>query len=376
MSHRLEYREAASPKATLTRFVLLLQFTGLHRLFTVFSICAICGFVLGRLAAGWSASMLYDMNHGGLMACTKCQYPVGRFRRWLAVPSVKCSQCRRRQWWPLGSAIGLSTLFVVYAFCLLDPLVLGQNVDEVQPGGPLEWDRLPFHLSLIFLLWTATVTDFLDYMIPDEIIYPGIAIALVAATWSGELQMIHIWVNWGEPSIGPNGEFRPVELYGPYLPNWLSNHQHWHGLAWSLAGLLTGGIVTWLVRLLAGKILGAPALGGGDVTLMAMIGAYIGWQPTLCVLALAPLAGVVLGLACRLVTGRSFVAFGPYLAFSTYIVLISWRFLWADWLSLRDIFSHWPTVVGMVSGAIVGMCLLLGLIRIFRSLPTDRLSRR
>lgn len=358
----------ASPSHTRLREILSLM--------AVFSLCVICGFVLGRLAAGWSASLLHDMNHGGLMTCEKCHHPIGRVKRWLSLPSVKCSQCRRRQLWPLGSAIGLSVLFTVYAFCLLDPLILGQNVEEVLPEGPLEWDRLPFHLALIFLLWTATVTDFLDYMIPDAIIYVGIAIALVAATWSGELQMIHIWVNWDVAPNGPNGEFRPVEIFGPYRPMWMSQHQHGHGLAWSLAGLLTGGTITWLVRFLGGKILGAPALGGGDVTLMAMIGAFIGWQPTLCVLALAPLAGVVLGLGCRLITGRTFVAFGPYLAFSTYIVLISWRFLWADWLTLRDIFSHWPTVVGLVAGALIGMCLLLLLVRILRSLPADRLTRR
>lgn len=336
-------------------------------LLTVVIICGVIGFVLGRFTAGWSATMLHDMNHGGLMQCARCQHPIGRVARWLALPSVKCGQCRKRQRWPLRSAVGLSALFMFYAFCLFDPLIQGQSVHEVRPDGDLLWSRLPFHLSLIFLIWTATVTDFLDYVIPDEVIGAGLLIAMTGAVWSGELQMIHIWVDWDEAS---------VSLDGPYLPDWMKNHHHWHGLAWSMAGMLTGGLVTWLVRFLGGKILGSPALGAGDVTMMAMVGAYIGWQPTLCALALAPIAGAVLGVGCRVITGRTFVAFGPYLAFSTYVVLCAWRFLWADWLCLRDIFSHWPTVCGLLFGALAGMCLLLSLQRIVRSLPADRVGRR
>ncbi|MCL0324223.1 A24 family peptidase, partial [Escherichia coli] len=86
----------------------------------------------------------------------------------------------------------------------------------------------------------------------------------------------------------------PVEIYGPYLPDWMKNHPHLHGLAWSLAGMLAGGGIIWLGRVSSRLILGQPAIGFGDVTLMAMIGAFIGWQPVLCAMAVAPVCGVIL----------------------------------------------------------------------------------
>ena len=241
-----------------------------------------------------------------------------------------------------------------------------QALHEVRPGTPLVFSRLPYHLTLIFLLWVATVTDLLDYVIPDEVIYPGILIAVVGAFAFGELQMIHFWVNWDEAVLS---------LDGPYLPDWMKRHQHLHGLAWSVAGMATGASMTWLVRWLSHVILGYPALGGGDVTLMALIGAFLGWQPTLCVLAIAPLTGILVGAFVKLFTGRSFVAYGPYLACSAFIVLCTWRWLWADYLTLRDIFGHWPSVAGLIGFSFACLTVLLLLLKLFRTLPVESLRR-
>jgi len=230
-------------------------------------VIAAVGFVLGRIAAGWAAAMLADMNSGGLVHCPTCGSAVSRKERWFRLRSVRCF-CGQSAavCWHLASAIGLSLLFVTYAWLLLSPLTQCQALHEVRPDIPLLYSRLPFHLTLIFLLWVATVTDLLDYVIPDEVIYPGILIAVVAAFASGQLQMIHLWVNWDEAV---------VSLYGPYLPEWMKQHQHLHGLAWSVAGVVTGASITYLVRALSSGILGYPALGLGDVTLMALIGAFL-----------------------------------------------------------------------------------------------------
>ncbi|MEZ6130476.1 MAG: prepilin peptidase [Planctomycetaceae bacterium] len=331
------------------------------------SVIAAIGFVLGRIAAGWAAAMLADMNSGGLVVCRTCGSAVSRHARWLRLRSVRCS-CGQsdKVRWHLASAVGLAVLFATYAWLLLSPSIQCQALHEVRPDVPLLFSRLPFHLTLIFLLWVATITDLLDYVIPDEVIYPGVLLAVLAAFASGQLQMIHLWVNWDEAY---------VSLYGPYLPEWMKHHQHLHGLAWSIAGIVTGSSITWLVRTLSSGILGYPALGFGDVTLMALVGAFLGWQPTLCVLAIAPMAGMVIGIGVRLFTGRSFVAFGPYLAVSAVIVLCTWRWLWADHFSLRDIFGHWPTVVGLLGFSVAALVVLLVVLRLFRSLPTKSLRR-
>ncbi|MFY9253880.1 MAG: A24 family peptidase [Fuerstiella sp.] len=333
---------------------------------TYFIIAAL-GYLLGRIGAAWAAVMLADMNSGGLICCPKCNAAVSAKKRWTNILPIRCPCGNAKKiLWPNCSAIGLSLTFVTFAWLLLDPSMRCQSVHEVQPSLPLISSRLPFHLTLIFLLWVATLTDLLDYVIPDEVIYPGILIAVVSAAFIGELQLIHIWVNWDEAL---------VSLNGPYLPEWMKHHQHLHGFAWSIAGLATGASITWLVRWMSETILGYPALGLGDATLMALVGSFVGWQPTLCILAIAPLAGLIIGMLAWLITGKTFVAFGPYLAFSTLVVISTWRWLWADYLTLRDIFSHWPSVLGLIGMAFTTLLVLLVLLRMFRSLPAESLKR-
>ncbi len=241
-----------------------------------------------------------------------------------------------------------------------------QDVSEVQPAAAMYALRLPFHLVLLFLLTVATLTDLLDYVISDDVVIVGILLAFLGATVSGDLQVIHVWVNWDHEVAG---------LRGPYLPEWMKNHQHLHGLAWSLAGMAVGATYVWLVRGISGWILGQPTMGFGDVTLMAMIGAFIGWQPALCAITIAPVTAIVVGLIVRAITGRTFVAFGPYLAVSAVVVLCGWRWIWADPLFLRIVFSHWPSIAGMVGGSLVALALLLGGLRLFLEIPADAIRR-
>lgn len=323
----------------------------------------LAGFVAGRIASVWAASSINPLIHTGLRSCSFCdqRFPVVRQLLTLIVP-IKCRSCLRTdRWWPIAASF-----LTAAAFGLLTWLLVGhgcQTVTEVRPAMQLWQNRLPFHLVFVFLMTTATIADLLDYVIPDSIVVPGILIALGFATLTGELQLIHVWVNW---------DYDFVMLYGPYLPEWMKQHQQLHGFVWSLCGLLTGAGLMWAARIAAHLILGMPAIGFGDVTLMAMIGAFMGWQPTLCVLAIAPLVGLVLGLGGRVVTGRSFVAFGPYLCIAAYLVLCTWRMLWED-IQLRMIFSHWPTVAGMVVGSFIAFCVLLMGLRIFRAVPAERL---
>jgi leader peptidase (prepilin peptidase)/N-methyltransferase len=327
-------------------------------LFMIFNVLA--GFVAGRIAAIWAASSIDPSIHTGLRVCTSCNQRFSLVRQLLTlIVPMKCRGCQRTdRWWPIATSVVTAAAFGLLAWLLQHGC---QAVHEVRPSMELWQNRLPYQLAFVFLLTTATISDLLDYVIPDTVIIPGVLFAFAFATISGELQIIHVWVDWNL-----------VDLYGPYLPEWMKEHHHLHGLVWSLSGLITGAGLMWAARIAAHRILGMPAIGFGDVTLLAMIGAFMGWQPTLCVLAIAPLIGLVLGLGARVVTGRSFVAFGPYLCIAAYIVLCTWRVLW-EGIQLRMIFSHWPTVTGMVVGSFIAFCVLLVGLRIFRAVPAERL---
>jgi prepilin signal peptidase PulO-like enzyme (type II secretory pathway) len=126
------------------------------------------------------------------------------------------------------------------------------------------------------------------------------------------------------------------------------------GLAWdrlfsALMGLAFGGALIWAVRIIAGYALGVEAMGFGDVTLMAMIGAWMGWQPALLVFVFAPFGAEI--------------AFGPYLSLGALIVLIFWGSLWHDWAKF-DIFGllgPYLLVIGAI--CLVAMAVMLGIWR-------------
>ena len=69
-------------------------------------------------------------------------------------------------------------------------------------------------------------------------------------------------------------------------------------------------------------------MGFGDVTLMAMIGAFLGWQAGLLVFFLAPFAGIVLGLLVVVLRRDSEIPYGPFLCLGAVAVLVFWASFW------------------------------------------------
>ncbi len=335
----------------------------------------IIGLIAGRVSSVWAVALIEDSIRSGLRRCDSCNQSFSYARQLLHwYPGIRCPSCKAPdRLWPFWSTLAISMAFASFGWLLLTQNC--QTVVEVQPSQSLWLNRLPFHLIFIFLLATATTTDYLDYSIFESVVVRGALFAIITATLSGELQLIHVWVDWSYdnmPIPSPQNPAVTVPHFGPYLPEWMKGHQHLHGFVWSISGALMGAGLMWMARNVSRLILGIPAIGFGDVTLMAMIGAFLGWQPTLCALAIAPLVGLFLGLGGRILTGRAFVAFGPYLCIAAFLVLCSWGYLWQG-LRLRMVFSHWPTIAGMVGGAFAAFCLLLVGLRIFRETPAAKL---
>jgi leader peptidase (prepilin peptidase)/N-methyltransferase len=145
---------------------------------------------------------------------------------------------------------------------------------------------LKFSLSLTFFslfvfsaaLIVITFIDLDHRIIPDLISLPGIAIGFVMA------------------------------LLGPELT-----------VKESLIGLLAGGGSLYVVALVYETVTKREGMGGGDVKLLAMIGAWLGWKAILFTLFCASLSGTLIGGGIMLIQkqGRHYaVPFGPFLAFS------------------------------------------------------------
>lgn len=237
----------------------------------------------------------------------------------------------------------------------------GQKVDEVRPDVWWIFGRWIAHLGLLTLLIAATATDLREYIIPDQITLPGLVLGVSLATVSGDVQLIHFWVDWNHPLVA---------LHGPEIPQWLQPHPHWHGLVWSVTGAAIGAGVTWLARGISSIVLGQEAMGFGDVTLMAMIGSFLGWQPMLFVFLLAPFCGLVVGVLVKSLLNRPYVPYGPYLSVATVVVMLSWRWIWS-WeptprVSIRKLFGDLPSLA-ILAGVSLGLfLLLLGVVRWWR----------
>lgn len=113
---------------------------------------------------------------------------------------------------------------------------------------------------------------------------------------------------------------------------WKLGGPGWAALLSSLAGMAMGGGMIWAVRIIFSALLGKEAMGFGDVTLMAMIGAYLGWQAPIFIFFLAPCIGLVFGVA-QLVSGLGReIPYGPFLCAATVIVIAAWRWLWGNFM--------------------------------------------
>lgn len=311
---------------------------------------------------------------------SRCRACGARVSRWKLIPVLRwipfrnrCPECSKplpRSEFLLEFATG--ALFAFYYFMVVHQRVLDLP-SVIPPEGMFEW-RLLYHYVLLTLLVAATSIDFREYLIPDQITVTGMIIGVVGAMVAGQLQIMHFWVDWNQAIPG---------LSGPYIPDWIKAHSHWHGLAWSLAGLLAGGGLTWGLRLVSSVLLGQEALGLGDVTLMAMVGSFLGWQPILPILLLAPLCGLLIGFLSRAITGKTYLPYGPYLCAATLIVLMCWKWIWlAEWpsavpgaapvFSIRKLYGD-ALGLAMLGGIALGaLILMLLLLRIYRAIPIKR----
>jgi leader peptidase (prepilin peptidase)/N-methyltransferase len=90
----------------------------------------------------------------------------------------------------------------------------------------------------------------------------------------------------------------------------------------SLIGLLAGGGVLYSVAYFYYLLRKADGMGGGDIKLLAMIGAWLGWQSLPFVIFASSLSGSIVGLIAMFYQkkgGRTRIPFGPFLSLSALV---------------------------------------------------------
>ncbi|MFH1310613.1 MAG: prepilin peptidase [Candidatus Omnitrophota bacterium] len=141
---------------------------------------------------------------------------------------------------------------------------------------------------LVCALITITFIDIEHQEIPDVISLPGILVGLILMT---------VFKLDGSPV---------------YMKSFLN----------SAVGVLAGGGLMFLLGAFGELIFKKEALGGGDVKLMAMIGAFLGWKLVVLTFFLAPVMGSVVGIFLKIRFSREIIPYGPYLSIGAVISLL------------------------------------------------------
>lgn len=98
------------------------------------------------------------------------------------------------------------------------------------------------------------------------------------------------------------------------------------GIIDALIGTLIGGGVLWAIGEVYFRMTGQEGMGGGDVKMLAMIGAVLGWPLMLLTLVFASFAGSVIGVGL-IASGRggmqAALPFGTFLALGALVAAIA-----------------------------------------------------
>jgi leader peptidase (prepilin peptidase)/N-methyltransferase len=203
--------------------------------------------------------------------CPKCQHKI---RPWENIPVLswlllkgRCSNCQ-------------------------SPISVRYPIVEAVTGSLSLWVALHFGFSWItlaalFLTWSLIALSMIDFdvqLLPDNITLPFL--------WLGLL------INLGGLFTDPHS---------------------------AIIGAAAGYLALWSVYQLFKRLTGKEGMGYGDFKLLAMLGAWLGWQYLPQIIMLSALVGAVVGILLILLRGRDRnipIPFGPYLAAAGWISLM------------------------------------------------------
>lgn len=105
----------------------------------------------------------------------------------------------------------------------------------------------------------------------------------------------------------------------------------------SVIGAILGYGTLWTVYIVFKLVTGKEGMGHGDFKLLALLGAWFGWQVLPLIIVMSSLVGAVIGIAMIVIKSRDRtipIPFGPYLAIAGWISMIWGNYIMAAYLNL------------------------------------------
>lgn len=218
--------------------------------------------VLGGLVAGSFLGMALVRIPGG---------------RSLIRPRSQCPQCARMLPWyeniPLFSYLWLRGRCrgcrgkISYYYFLIEGVTAALSFYAYWRVHPLGRFLL-YEFTLILPLILLFFLDWKHLILPDALTIPGIVLGFVV-------------------------RFSDARFFSP-LPHGVTQ---WNLLLDSSLGALCGFLTLWILALVYRRLRGQEGLGGGDLKLAAMLGAFFGWKAIFFIFFLAAMMGILYGVS-------------------------------------------------------------------------------
>ena len=235
------------------------------------------------------AIFIFGAIIGSFLNVCICRIPAGQS---VISPASRCPQCEAAICWYQN--VPVLSYLLLRGRCSSCGVAISKRYPLVEAlaGMLFVWIYLRFGWQLatpVYWLFVAalvaiTFIDLDHQIIPDVISLPGIVVGFL-------LVLLVPWISWFD----------------------------------SLFGILLGGGSLWLVAEVYHRLTGQEGMGGGDVKLLAMMGAFLGWKAVLPVIFFGSLAGSLVGVPLmwlKRADGKLAIPFGPFLALGGLVYLL------------------------------------------------------
>jgi len=258
-------------------------------------------------------SVLFGAMIGSFLNVCICRVPEGKS---IVTPGSHCPRC--------GKAIRWYDNLPVISYLLLRgrcrhchgsisvqyPLVEGVTallslLLFMRFGPSLQY---VIYFAFAAALVVVTVIDLYHQIIPNVISLPGIAAGLLASWFLPNPALL-------------DGLLRGLLFQAGRIGVNLSNHA---AFVDSLLGILLGGGSLLLVIHLYYWLRKAEGMGGGDVKLLAMVGAFLGWKAVVVTIIFSSFIGSIVGVTVMVWKGRDLkyaIPYGPFLSLGAMMAL-------------------------------------------------------
>jgi len=211
-----------------------------------------------------------------------CIYRLPR-HEWVYWPGSHCPSCGKPIAW--YDNIPLLSYLLLLGRCRTCHVPISLRYPIVEAANAAGYLAIFWHFglngtSLLYAglfsaLIVVTGTDLSHKIIPNSITYPGIVVGLLGAV-----------------------TVLPIGIVNSFL------------------GIAVGGGLLWVLAWASPYLFGKEGMGGGDIKLLAMIGAFLGWKPALLTIMIGSLIGSAIGIglmAARIIKRDEYIPFGPFL---------------------------------------------------------------